>query len=92
MIKTIYGCEKCKKEWEPGNGETLCTVGVAVNFGGTSISDHHFSKTQHWCRTCVMKYGIHKPITDKDKRVAPEPLSFEEKFTELLIDMGFVQE
>lgn len=89
-VKTIYKCDKCHKEWNADSkDEQICTVGISVAFGRTSIEYKSSAKQQQWCRTCVMKTGIHPPVVSEDKEDAPEKEStFEEKVILLLEHLG----
>jgi hypothetical protein len=90
-----YKCDKCGKEWRKGDGEQPVAVGILLQFGSELYTDHgtHKTKTQCWCRTCVMAKGFYDPIKPKDKEVAPPvPPSFEDIFTELLDSLGYIRE
>ena len=90
-----FTCDKCKKKFIKGDPKYCpSTVQVAISFGNegpnsfSSERDH-----QVWCRECLMATGICKPVTKEDKIVSPEvELTFEEKFSMLLEDLGFTKE
>ena len=96
MVKTIYKCDKCGKEWDAStNIDQPVMVGIVVKFGATELSHPYPTYGQMWCRSCLIGAGVVEPcMADKDAgRKAPEqPLSFEEKFTLLLEEIGFVRD
>lgn len=66
-----------------------------MQFDTTSIKNYDSRlrrNQQHWCKTCVIAKGIAEPFGKKDKEIAPKPLSFEDKFVELMTDVGFQME
>ena len=94
-VITTYKCDKCGKEWHPNSGEEMpVAVGIVVEFGKTTLPAAPYKRFgAMWCRECVMKSGIHPPMTEADKQVAPEqPLSFEEKFAVLMEELGFARQ
>ena len=92
-IVIVYKCDHCGKEWEKNEkSKTLCTLFFSCSFGSTSREPFsEISKTQQWCRDCVMEAGIIPPTTKKDITLSPEKeLSLEEKFLRIISDLGFV--
>ena len=94
-VNTIVTCDKCGKtkdsnsnEWQP------VAVGLSIQFGQTRVTHYPTHECQEvWCRECVMKAGLYNPITDEDKKVAPNtPPSFEEKIVGLFESLGFIRE
>jgi protein-arginine kinase activator protein McsA len=103
-VKTIYVCDKCKKEWDKKSykewdkksyEEQICSITLQVDFGCAAYApENQFNrKTVNWCRTCVMSEGVEEPKNESDKKVAPEvALTTEDKLIMLLNELGFVNE
>lgn len=91
-----FKCDRCMKKFVDGNDNYQpVSLQLIVTFGQTHATTHINSNraTAVWCRECVVSTGIHAPIAGDDKKIAPEnELSFEEKFGELIEEMGFLRE
>lgn len=98
-IISIFQCDKCKKEFTrtsqsisaAGYEVQPCVVGIHIAYGETNPSAARVPAVHAlWCRTCVNETGIHAPTKASDD--APQPLSFEERVTLLLEELGFKRE
>ena len=94
---TGYTCDKCGKEFRGKNinyfDEQPVCLSLGINFGSTTRTQQGGKQAAVWCRSCVMKTGVHVPSCAEDKKIAPPtPLSFEDKFVILLNELGFIQE
>ena len=90
-----FKCDKCKKEFRYGQKDHQPNaIKISIDLGLTSPSNSpHTSSHVVWCRPCVMATGFYRPLTESDKKVAPEQEpTFEEKFSMLIEEMGFVRE
>lgn len=91
MLKTIFVCDRCKKEWDMKDAKCpqVVKVYIGINFGNSNpLGD--IKQDQLWCRPCIMSTGVTTPHSDADAIVAPARMpSFEERFTYLLEELGF---
>lgn len=90
-----FKCDKCDKEFRYGEAEySPVSIKIIIAFESETPTNYpSVIENVVWCRECVMKTGFHKPITDNDKKIAPETLmTFEEQFAELIGQLGFIRE
>ncbi len=92
-IKTIYHCDRCKKEvaklddlWELGI-EARCK---SLNYG-ISIKDFVHGQSMDVCRPCLESFGLYVTEKTPEKEKALE-LSMEQRIRLILEDMGVVFE
>ena len=92
-LKSFYVCDKCGKEWRTTDKtEQPVAIYLNIKFGAVSCANMGVGESALWCRSCIMKTGLKLPIIEKDKKVAPATqLSFGDKITMLLKDLGFVR-
>lgn len=94
MIKQIFVCDKCHGEWDISdeNAEQPVSIDLRINFGYHCPASS-ISKSQVWCRACVMKAGVELPRTTEDKAVAPAvPPSTEDILIMLIEQLGFTRQ
>jgi hypothetical protein len=95
MVKTVYVCDKCGKEWtatNPCNRPVM--LGITIQFGVTDFNTYPGPPIYQamWCKQCVIKTGISAPGNKEEVKIAPvTPLTFEEKFVLLLDELGVVR-
>ena len=75
MIKTLYVCEKCKKESEDFKAYAL--VSLIVN-GWNTYYPHGFGNTvynkqEHWCIDCLKTVGVFLVFEERKAAEFKEP-------------------
>lgn len=94
-VKTIITCDKCGEVCQDGNIKIRqpVAVGISLQFGRVHMTDTYPTYQRVWCRECIVKTGIHPPIVEEEKEIAPEEkLSTTEKLALLLEELGFQRE
>ena len=88
-------CDRCKREFRACNKDyNPVTIQLKISFGSTYPIDYtNTIDYKVWCRECLISSGFHKPTTKEDVRVSPNlELTFEEKFSIMIEELGFVKE
>lgn len=89
-----FKCDKCGQSFMLGKEDYRpISVSLHIRFGYT-YPDKFTDRSGHavWCRSCLMSTGFHHPVNEEDKKVAaPKELTFEEKFSILIEDLGFTR-
>ena len=69
-IKTLYVCEKCKKESEDMKefGYVSLSVYGWNDYYPKSFSDTAYGKTEHWCIPCLNSVGVFLTYEERKKQ------------------------
>ena len=88
-------CDKCGKEFISNSKDyNPTTISIAIKFGSTAPSTYpNIKEHQIWCRECLRKTNFCAPPIPEDKKIAPvTELTFEEKFSIMIEELGFIKE
>ena len=92
MKTTVYTCDKCKQS----KSETDI-ISIDVSYKIAAPNKHPYTKRvqRDACKACIDRLGMltERPVGDEaDEKIGKSQKTFEDKFVELLSDLGVMFE
>ena len=97
MLKTLFICDKCKKEYpsqETSSDEGRKTISIRVSHGDREIrNDYNDDNTVHrtFCSSYCKELGIDTKFIFKKDQIVQNQMSTDDKIIYFLEELGFTR-
>lgn len=88
-------CDKCKREFRSNSKDyNPTTISITIKFGSAILSAYpNIKERQIWCKKCIEKTNFCALVISKDEKITSTiELTFEEKFSLMIEELGFLKE